>query len=79
MSNRPTHDGQGTAILDKPAATSRAVKLPPGPRLPKLVQGIGYAVSRTWMYEQIARRRGDIFTLNLPMFGPTVIVVNQGH
>jgi cytochrome P450 family 138 len=76
MTNRPTHDGQGTAILDKPAATSRAVKLPPGPRLPKLVQGIGYAVSRPWMYEQIARRHGDIFTLNLPMFGPTVIVAN---
>ncbi|MGO4444484.1 cytochrome P450 [Mycobacterium sp. 2YAF39] len=76
MSEGPTHDGQGTAILDEPATTPHAAKLPPGPRLPKLVQGIGYAVSRTRMYEQIARRHGDVFTLNLPVFGPTVIVAD---
>jgi cytochrome P450 len=52
------------------------VRLPPGPRLPKLVQGIGYVLSRNWVYERVARRHGDVFTLNLPMFGQTVIVAN---
>nr|WP_051469094.1 cytochrome P450 [Mycolicibacterium tusciae] len=50
--------------------------MPPGPRLPKLVQGIGYALSRNRVYEHIARRHGDVFTMNLPMFGRTVIVAN---
>jgi len=50
--------------------------MPPGPRLPKLVQGVGYILSRNWVYERIARRRGNVFTLNLPMFGRTVIVAD---
>jgi cytochrome P450 len=66
----------GRATLEKPAVTPRAVKLPPGPRLPRLVQGIGYAVSRTWMYQRVARRHGDVFTMNLPVFGPTVIIAD---
>ncbi|BBY94772.1 cytochrome P450 [Mycobacterium gallinarum] len=74
MSNGPTRNG--TAILDKAAAAPRAVKLPPGSRLPKLVQGIGYAINRNWTYRQIARRHGDVFRMNLPVFGPTVIVAN---
>ena len=39
-------DEQGTAIAERPAVTASTVKMPPGPRLPKLVQGIGYALSR---------------------------------
>ena len=79
MSNGPTRAAQrtqGTAVLEMPAVAPSTVKLPPGPRLPKLVQGIGYAVSRTWTYQQIARRYGDVFTMNLPVFGRTVIVAN---
>ncbi|WP_099040432.1 cytochrome P450 [Mycobacterium neglectum] len=67
---------QGTAIAERPVATAGTVKMPPGPRLPKLVQGIGYALSRNRVYERIARRHGDVFTMNLPMFGSTVIVAN---
>ncbi len=67
---------QGRTTLEKPTVTHRAVKLPPAPRLPKFVQGIGYAFSRTWMYQRIARRHGDVFTMNLPVFGPTVIVAD---
>ncbi|HEX9832587.1 MAG TPA: cytochrome P450 [Mycobacterium sp.] len=44
--------------------------------MPKLLQGIGYAISRTRMYRQIARRYGDVFRMNLPVFGPTVIVAD---
>ena len=56
--------------------TPRAVNLPPGPRLPMVLQGVAYAVSRTWTYKQIARRYGEVFTMHLPVFGRTVIVAD---
>lgn len=57
-------------------ASPKTVKLPPGPRLPKFVQGVAYAVSRTWTIERMVRRYGDAFTMTLPVFGPTVIVAD---
>lgn len=56
-----------------PVAPS-TVNLPPAARLPKLVQGVGFAVSRRWMIQRLARRYGDVFTLNLPMYGRVVAV-----
>jgi cytochrome P450 len=76
MGDRPTRVERGTAILEEPATASPAVKLPPGPRIPKALQGIGYAVSRTWTYQQIARRHGSVFRMNLPVYGRTVIVAD---
>ena len=64
------------AILERPAAPPRAVKLPPGPRLPLAVQGVGFALSRNWTYKQIARRYGNVFRINIPVFGRTVIVAD---
>ncbi len=49
-------------------------RIPPGPRIPVVLQGAGYALARRWMVKRISRRYGDIFTLRLPMFGRTVIV-----
>ncbi len=63
-------------IVEMPVHTSRAVKLPPGPRLPMALQGVAYAVSRTWTYKQIARRYGEVFTMHIPVFGRTVIVAD---
>jgi cytochrome P450 len=51
-----------------------ALRIPPGPRIPLVLQGAGYALARRWMVKRISRRYGDIFTLRLPMFGRTVIV-----
>ena len=66
-----------TTIVEMPAAKPpRAVNLPPGPRLPLVLQGVAYAVSRTWTYKQISRRYGDVFTMHLPVFGRTVIVAD---
>ena len=87
MSDGPTGGAQGTTIVGSegrrttresaPAApTSRAVKLPPGPPLPMVAQGVVYAISRTWTYRQLARRYGDVFTMNIPLFGRTVIVAD---
>lgn len=77
MSDGPTGGAQGTTIVEMPAAKApRAVNLPPGPRLPLALQGVAYAVSRTWTYKQIARRYGEVFRMHLPVFGRTVIVAD---
>ncbi|OBI84608.1 cytochrome P450 [Mycobacterium sp. E740] len=52
---------------------TRTVKLPPQPPIPKLVLGAAFSVSRRWTVAQIARRYGPVFTLNLPVFGRTVV------
>ena len=40
-------------------APAPAVKLPPAARIPKLFQGFGFAMSRRWMIQRLARRYGD--------------------
>lgn len=54
-------------------ATS-AVRLPPATRLPKVVQGLGFAASRRGMMQRLTRRHGDVFMLRLPMYGRVVAV-----
>jgi cytochrome P450 len=56
------------------APASTTVKLPPAPRIPKVLQGIGFALSRRGMMQRLERRYGDAFTLNLPMYGRVVVV-----
>jgi cytochrome P450 len=57
-------------------ASTTAINLPPGPRLPVFVQGLAYAVSRTWTIERLTRKYGDVFTITLPVFGRSVIVAD---
>ncbi|HEX7321654.1 MAG TPA: cytochrome P450 [Mycobacterium sp.] len=52
------------------------VRLPPGPPMPKALQGVLYTLSRRRMTQMLARRYGDAFTLTLPVFGPTVMITN---
>lgn len=59
-------------VTAPPACTT--VKLPPAPRIPKALQGLGFALSRRGMMQRLARRYGDAFTLNLPMYGRVVVV-----
>src|SRR3954453_6135821 len=64
-----------TDIAETPTTESpRAACAPPRPRLPKSVQMIGFVASRRTMVEQISRRLGDVFTLDVPVFGPVVVV-----
>lgn len=58
-----------------PVASS-TVKLPPATKLPKLLQGVGFAISRRWMIDRLVRRHGDVFALNLPIFGRVVVVAD---
>lgn len=52
------------------------VRLPPAPRIPRVLQAIGFSVSRKWTVNQIARRHGDIFAMRLPVFGRTIMVAD---
>jgi cytochrome P450 len=60
------------AITDAPAAT--AVRLPPTARIPKLLCGITFAISRRGMVKRLTRRYGNVFTLNIPIYGRVVMV-----
>jgi cytochrome P450 len=55
-------------------ATTEPVQLPPGPRLPKTVQGIGFLAATHGMFGPLARRYGSAFTINLPVLGQTVVI-----
>jgi cytochrome P450 family 138 len=63
-------------IVEVPAPTTQAAKLPPGARAPKLLQGLAFIVSRRWTVTTMARRYGNVFTLNIPIFGQTVVVAD---
>ncbi|OSC42056.1 cytochrome P450 [Mycobacterium decipiens] len=60
------------AITDAPATP--VVKLPPATRIPKLFQGLAFAVSRRGMMQRLVRRYGNVFMLNIPMYGRVVVV-----
>ncbi len=63
-------------IVDAPATTAPAVKVPAGPRIPKVLQGVAFSVSRPWTVAQCARRYGNVFSLNIPVYGRTVVVAD---
>jgi cytochrome P450 len=60
-----------TTECQESAAT---VKLPPGPPVPKTLQGLLGIVDRTRALQMLRRRYGSSFTLNLPIFGPLVVL-----
>ncbi len=47
---------------------------PPTVRLPKLVQGVGFAFFRRKAMRQWIKRHGRIFEINVPFFGRSVVV-----
>jgi cytochrome P450 len=55
-------------------ATTEPVRLPPGPRGPKAVQGIALVLTQHAAMAALARRYGSAFTINLPVFGQTVVI-----
>jgi cytochrome P450 len=55
-------------------ATTEPVRLPPGPRAPKTIQGVAMLIAQHGTVTALARRYGSAFTLNLPVFGRTVMI-----
>lgn len=70
-------DMDDTRVGEQNRQSRRAVRLPPGPWLPKLAQGIWFAVARRQMIEELTRRYGDAFTIRLPTVGTVVIVTSS--
>lgn len=56
------------------SAVAPTAKLPPGPRIPRLLAGFMVLSNRGPMMEGLRRRYGDAFTINLPVFGRGVVV-----
>jgi cytochrome P450 len=54
--------------------TTEAVRLPPGPRIPKIVQGIAFLSVTHGLFAALARRYGSVFTINFPLFGKAVVI-----
>ncbi|MGW0163265.1 cytochrome P450 [Mycobacterium sp. NPDC003323] len=50
------------------------VNLPPGPTFNRAVLGIGFALFRRPVVARLATKYGPAFSMQLPVFGPTVIV-----
>jgi cytochrome P450 family 138 len=61
------------AGADAPASDHRG-KQPPSLRLPKVVQGVAFAGFRRRTMRDGAKRLGQVFSINIPFFGRTVIV-----
>jgi cytochrome P450 len=55
-------------------APSTVVKLPPGPRLSRAVQGVMALANRRIALQLMRRRYGSAFTLDLPIFGQMVVI-----
>jgi cytochrome P450 len=54
--------------------TTEPVRLPPGPRAPRLIQGLRFVTSRRDSVGALAQTYGGEFTLNLPIFGRTLLI-----
>ncbi|MGH3563346.1 MAG: cytochrome P450 [Mycobacterium sp.] len=55
-------------------ATTEPVRLPPGPRMPKTIQGIAFLTALCEVVPALGRRYGSTFTIDLPIFGKTVVI-----
>lgn len=58
------------------APTETAVRIPPSLRLPKLFQGIGFATARRRVVQRATQRYGEIFSMNIPIFGHTIMIAD---
>src|ERR1700730_7646089 len=58
------------------AMTTAAGTLPPGPRIPKALQGLAFAFARRRLMHKMAHRYGDVFSLHVPVYGPMVVAAS---
>jgi cytochrome P450 len=63
------HPAQQTA-----AKGPREFRLPDGPRLPKLINGLFFLAAQQRSISHLHRRYGDAYTVDLPVIGKTVVV-----
>ena len=58
-------------------ATTDPVRLPPGPRIPKALFGLAFVTARHRAVAAVGRRYGGAFTVDLPIFGETVVISDR--
>jgi cytochrome P450 len=63
-------DGAVPPIADAP-------RLPPGPRVPAVVQTAVWAVAPTWVMDQCSKRLGEAFTLTFAPSGMQLVVISD--
>ncbi len=63
--------------FDMAEATTDPVRLPPGPRIPKAVMGVAFFTARHRAVAAVGKRFGSTFTIDLPIFGETVVVSDR--
>ncbi|NMN97479.1 cytochrome P450 [Antrihabitans stalactiti] len=54
--------------------SARTVDVPPGPSLPRFVQGVAFIASRRKTMQYLRNRYGPTFTIDIPLFGRSVVV-----
>lgn len=52
----------------------RGTLLPPGPPLPRSIQGVGFGLARRPVMQQLRRRYGTAYTVHLPIYGRAVVI-----
>jgi cytochrome P450 family 138 len=67
-------EGMMTAGLDRSPQLSSTPRLPPGPRLPGVVQGLGMLLARRQLTEYLQRRYGPACSLFIGPIGQAVLV-----
>jgi len=65
-----------SAILDTLVGPSAHTELPPGPRMPSIVQALGWALRPLAFMDRCHRRYGEIFTLRVRHGRPWVFLTN---
>ena len=65
-------------VASRPQFTVAAPALPPGPRLPGVLQGLRYARDPIGFFARLRRRHGNVFSLSFPYFGRIVYVADPG-
>src|SRR6201992_513232 len=65
-----------STIDTRAASTTAATTLPPGPRMPKALQGLAFSFFRRRFMHAMAHRYGDIFSLRVPVYGPLVVAAS---
>lgn len=64
--------------IDREVSTA-VTKLPPGPPLPRAVQGVFALANRRIALQIVRRVYGSAFSLDLPIFGPMVVISDPTH
>jgi cytochrome P450 family 135 len=54
-----------------------APRLPPGPRVPAVVQTAAWAVAPTWVMDQCSKRLGEAFTLTFAPSGMQLVLISD--